>query len=173
MPKSSGKPGFFAIFTTAWGPMGVAGGDRGLRGLVLPHYQPKDLADLLQWDFPGATRDDERFESLRSLCRDFFNGREVDFSDVACELPPEDKFAGKMLRACRGIPYGRTQSYRELALSINRPDAAQAVAAALGKNPIPLVVPCHRVIYSDGRTGGFSAAGGVEIKKRMLALEQR
>ena len=80
---------------------------------------------------------------------------------------------GKVLAACRKIPYGQTRSYGSLAQEIDAPDAARAVAAALGKNPIPLVVPCHRVTYSDGRPGGFSAAGGVALKLRMLALEKR
>ena len=153
--------------------MGVVAGEQGLRRLVLPHYQTSDLVDLLQWDSPSAVRDDRRFEVLRSLCRDYFNGRAVDFSDIACELPSEKTFAGKVLRACRDIPYGGTRGYRELAMSLNRPDAARAVAASLGKNPLPLVVPCHRVIYADGRPGGFSAAGGAELKIRMLALEKK
>ena len=173
MAKSSDSPLFFTVFTTAWGPMGAVGGEGGLRRVVLPHYQTSDLVDLLKWDFPSAVRDDGRFEALCSLCRDYFNGRAVDFSDIACELPSEKAFAGKVLRACREIPYGGTQGYRELAMAINRPDAARAVAASLGKNPLPLVIPCHRVIYADGRPGGFSAAGGAEFKIRMLALEKK
>jgi methylated-DNA-[protein]-cysteine S-methyltransferase len=95
----------------------------------------------------------------------------VDFSDVACELPGERTFGGLVLLACRRIPYDQTSSYGELARKIRRPDAARAVAGALGKNPLPLVVPCHRVTYADGSLGGFSAPGGVDVKRRMLALE--
>jgi methylated-DNA-[protein]-cysteine S-methyltransferase len=78
-----------------------------------------------------------------------------------------------VLAACRKIPYGQTRSYGAIAKEIDAPDAARAVASALGKNPIPLVVPCHRVVYSDGRAGGFSSPGGVDLKLRMLAIEKR
>jgi methylated-DNA-[protein]-cysteine S-methyltransferase len=143
----------------------------GLCRIILPHYSPDDLAALLAWEHPGALRDDSAFEPLHRLCRDYFNGKSVDFSKVSYDLPEEKTFAGKVYRACRAIPYGETRSYRELSLQIGREDAARAVATALGKNSIPLVVPCHRVIYSDGRPGGFSAEGGVNLKRRMLAME--
>ena len=80
---------------------------------------------------------------------------------------------GLVLRACREIPYGKRRSYLSIAEQIGRPDAARAVATSLGKNAMPLAIPCHRVIYSDGRCGGFSAPGGVAIKQRMLDLENR
>jgi len=167
------KPAFYAVWATPWGPMGAAAGPRGLRRVELPHYQPNDLAELLAWEHPGAIRDEKPFELLIRLSRDYFNGRKADFDEIPCDLPGEATFSGKVLRACRAIPYARTMSYSALACRIGRDDAARAVAAAMGKNPIPLVIPCHRVTYADGRPGGFSAAGGVQLKQRMLALEAR
>lgn len=161
----------FAVWATAWGPMGGVIGASGIRRIVLPHYQVNDLLELLAWEHPGAARDEKPFERLIGLSRDYFNARGADFGEIPCELP--GAFAGAVLGACRRIPYGQTRSYGSLAEQISSPDAARAVAAALGKNPIPLVVPCHRVIYADGRAGGFSAQGGVELKKRMLGLEKR
>ena len=148
-------------------------GEQGLRRIVLPHYQMNELLELLAWESPGAVRDEKPFEPLVALTRAYFNAQAVDFSDVPCELPPETALGGLVLRAARKIPYGKTLSYHALAEVINRPDAARAVAAALGKNCIPLVVPCHRVTYADGRLGGFSAPGGVDVKQRMLDLERR
>ncbi|HUU23705.1 MAG TPA: methylated-DNA--[protein]-cysteine S-methyltransferase [Phycisphaerae bacterium] len=171
MPKKDSQPEFYAVWATAWGPVGGVAGPAGLKKLTLPHYQPDSLADLLAWEHPRAVRDEEPFQQIIALSRAYFNGRETLFAEVACDLPGEGTFHGKVLRACREIPYGQTSSYGELARRIGRPDAARAVAAALGKNPLPLVVPCHRVLYSDGRLGGFSAAGGVELKRRMLASE--
>jgi methylated-DNA-[protein]-cysteine S-methyltransferase len=173
MPQEEADSLFYGVWATAWGPMGAAGGAAGLRRVVLPHYMPDQLAELLAWEHPGAARDEKLFERLIQLTRDYFNGKAVDFGEVACDLPPAGSFAGMVLRACRTIPYGQTRSYSSLAEQIGRPDAARAVAAALGKNPIPLVVPCHRVTYADGRLGGFSAEGGVELKRRMLDLERR
>ncbi len=161
----------YAVWSTAWGPIGATATDAGVCGLVLPHYPPDQLGDLLAWENPGAARDTAPFERLVELSREYFNARPADFADIACDLPSERSFAGKVLRACRDVPYGETVSYSELARGIGRPEAARAVAAALGKNPLPLVVPCHRVTYADGRVGGFSAPGGVEVKQRMLAME--
>ena len=152
--------------------MGAAAGPAGLRRVELPHYPIDQLAELLAWQFPAARRDDRPFEQFMRLTRDYWNARPVDFSDVACELPPPGGFTGQVLRACRRIAYGRTRSYGALAAQIGRPTAARAVAAVMARNPIPLVIPCHRVVYSDGRLGGFSAPGGLVLKRRMLQLEQ-
>jgi len=171
MPAKKTKAAFHAVWPTAWGPMGAAAGPRGLTRLVLPHYQADDLAELLAWECPGSARSDEPFQEIAELSRAYFNGRTVDFGSVSCDLPGENTFMGKVLRACRQVPYGQTVSYGELARRVGRPDAARAVASGMSKNPIPLVIPCHRVTYADGRLGGFSAPGGVAVKRRMLALE--
>ena len=171
MPKLSDEPLCYAVWPTAWGAMGAVAGPAGLCRVELPHYQPDDLEELLRWNHPGAERSEAPFAALIELTRGYFNGRPVDFSPVACELPGPATFKGKVLRACRTIPHGRTRSYVSLADQIGSPDSARAVAGALARNPLPLVVPCHRVIYADGRLGGFSAPGGVELKQRMLRLE--
>jgi len=163
----------YCVWATAWGPIGAVAGGRGIRRVVLPHYQFDDLVKLLAWEHPGAVRDDGAFERFIQLTRDYFNAKRVDFAGIACDLPGESTFAGKVLRACRLIPYGQTRTYLSLAKTIAREDAARAVAAALGRNPVPLVIPCHRVTYSDGRPGGFSAEGGVDLKRRMLDMERR
>jgi methylated-DNA-[protein]-cysteine S-methyltransferase len=150
--------------------MGGVASEAGLARIILPHYEMRDLEALIQWEHQEARRDDGAFEQVSQLCRDYFNAKTPDFSAVACDLP--GGFAGVVLKACREIPYGQTLSYSQLAMTIGREDAARAVAAALGKNPIPLVVPCHRVTYADGKLGGFSAEGGVEFKRRMLDLER-
>ena len=170
---TSNGPTFYFAWATAWGPMGAVAGAGGLRRVVLPHYALKDLEQLLAWEHPGALKSEQPFERLMSLTRDYFNARPADFGGLACELPSEKTFGGLVLRACRDIPAGRTMSYHLLAEKINRPDAARAVAAALGKNSIPLVIPCHRVIYANGDLGGFSAEGGLPLKQRMLDLEKR
>lgn len=169
----SKKTLYFSAWPTAWGPMGGVMGPAGLERIILPHYQLKDLLELLAWEHQGAVRDDKPFEPLIALCRDYFNGKVVSFDTIACAVPAETTLGGLVLRACRAIPYGQTRSYHALAQIIDRPDSARAVAAALGKNSIPLVIPCHRVTYADGSLGGFSATGGVQIKQRMLDLESK
>jgi methylated-DNA-[protein]-cysteine S-methyltransferase len=173
MSESKSQVLRYGIWPTAWGNMGAVAGPEGIVKITLPHYSPSDLEQVLRWENPGATRDDKPFEKLAELARAYFNKQSVDFAEVACVMHSPSTLTGKVLAACRKIPYGQTRSYGSLAKEIDAPDAARAVAAALGKNPVPLVVPCHRVTYSDGRPGGFSAAGGVALKLRMLALEKR
>jgi len=164
---------WYSCWATAWGPMGAAACEGGLCRVILPHYQLNDIEQLLAWEHPTATRDDARFEILAGLTRDYFNGKCADFGQIACLMPRETTLGGKVLAACRKIPYGKTMTYGALATLIGAPDSARAVAAALGKNEIPLVIPCHRVTYSGGGPGGFSAPGGVDLKLRMLSLERR
>ena len=162
----------YAVWPTAWGPMGAVASQHGLCHINLPHYQLEELAELIAWEHPSAKRDRQPFEPLVALSRDYFNGQPADFSAIVCDLPSADSFFGRVYRACRDIPAGQTRSYRQLAEMVGQGDAARAVATAMSKNPIPLVVPCHRVIYSDGRAGGFSAEGGPAMKQRMLSLEK-
>jgi len=164
---------WYDAWPTAWGPVGAVAGPKGLKRFILPGYQLDELLELLAWEHRGAVRDAGPFEVLVQLSKDYFGGRCVDFGPVACDLPGEGSFSGKVYRACRDIPFGETMSYSALAWRIGSQDAARAVATAVSKNRIPLVIPCHRVIYADGRTGGFSAAGGPELKQRMLELERR
>ena len=164
---------FYHVWPTAWGPMGAVAGPGGIRRVVLPHYQPDALKELLAWEHPGAAPDPAPFQELIGLSRDYFNGQAVDFGHIACDLPPASTFTGAVLGRCRELAFGQRCSYLDLAKKIGRPDAARAVAAALGKNPTPLLVPCHRVTYSDGRAGGFSTPGGEKLKERLLALEAK
>lgn len=173
MPGTEPQPLFYAVWATAWGPIGAVTGTTGLRRLVLPHYPSDQLAQVLTWEHPGAQRDERPLEMLIQLSRDYFNAKPVDFGQIVCELPSPSTLGGLVLRACRAIPHGQTRTYGSLAEQIGRPDSARAVAAALGRNPIPLVIPCHRVVYAGGRLGGFSAEGGAQLKQRMLDMERK
>jgi methylated-DNA-[protein]-cysteine S-methyltransferase len=154
--------------------MGAVAGERGIRRVVLPHYQMDDLLALLAWEHQGAARNPDPFAEFVECTRAYFNARpEADFSAIECDLPDETAFFGLVYRAAREIPYGQTLSYSGLAKQIGRPDAARAVATAMSKNPVPLIVPCHRVTYADGSPGGFSAPGGEALKQRMLAMESK
>ena len=94
-----------------------------------------------------------------------------DFLDIAVDLDAMGPFARQVYEAVRKIPAGRTKSYGQLATDMNRPTASRAVGQALGRNSIPLIIPCHRVLASDKKPGGFSAHGGVETKAKLLEIE--
>jgi methylated-DNA-[protein]-cysteine S-methyltransferase len=169
--KSKAKDLYYAVWTTPWGPVGAVASKNGLTRFILPHYIMQDLRELLAWEHKNAKLDEKPFEELIELSRAYFNSEKPDFSKLTCDLPPDTQYSAKVWRACREIPYGKTMSYSQLAMVIKSEDGARAVATALGKNPIPLIVPCHRVTYADGTPGGFSAPGGVNLKSKMLTLE--
>ena len=123
---NGGGPSFYSVWSTAWGPMGAVAGAEGLRAIVLPHYQADELAQLLAWEHPGSVRDEAPFAQVIELTRKYFNGLPVDFSDVPCDLPGEKAFAGIVLRACRGIGYGQTTTYGQMAKEMGRPEAPRA-----------------------------------------------
>jgi methylated-DNA-[protein]-cysteine S-methyltransferase len=98
-------------------------------------------------------------------------GEQCDFDDVLLELPVRTEFQQRILKVTRRIPYGRTMSYGELAERAGFPRAARAVGTVMSCNRFPIVVPCHRVVASGGKTGGYTSPQGVSLKLRLLALE--
>ena len=100
------------------------------------------------------------------------SGERVDFADVPLDLSEASELERKVYAAALRIPCGEVRTYGEIAREIDAPGAAQAVGVALGRNPVPILVPCHRVLASGGKSGGFSAPGGVSTKFRMLEIER-
>ena len=149
--------------STPVGRLLLAGDEEGLRTI--------SFQDGFHPVKPGAQwrRTEEPFAEVLAQLDDYFAGRLRRF-----ELPlaPQGTpFQREVWSALTTIPYGDTVSYRELARRVGRPLASRAVGAANGRNPIPIVIPCHRVIGADGSLTGFG--GGLEIKRRLLALECR
>jgi len=168
---------YYTCFRTQWGYFGIAGADEAVCRTSLPNVdRDATEADLLA----GLVRhpEDARFEKglfrpLQQRIIRYFAGENVDFSpDPAVCLDRIRPFGRKVLLACRKIAHGRTTTYSALATQIDSPDAARAVGGALAANPIPLIIPCHRVLRTDGRLGGFSAPGGTATKQRLLQHEQ-
>jgi len=108
-------------------------------------------------------------ERLSRDLSSYLEGKPVDFSVYKVEPETGTVFQHKVWRAMRKIPYGRTRPYGWIAKKIGKPGAARAVGNACGSNPLPIIQPCHRVVASGGRLGGFSA--GLELKRKLLALE--
>jgi methylated-DNA-[protein]-cysteine S-methyltransferase len=118
---------------------------------------------------PGWERYDEPFRAARRELTEYFAGRRQHF-ELAIE-PRATAFQRAVLDALRAIPYGETRSYKEVAQAIGKPAAVRAVGAANGSNPIPIIIPCHRVIGSNGALTGFG--GGLDAKRYLLDLERR
>ncbi len=135
--------------------------DKGLTGLHLPGASHTPAIQA-HWQRSAA-----RFASLRGELADYFAGRRASFQ---IELDTGGSpFQAAVWRALREIPYGRTSSYRDIAERIGRPRAIRAVGAANGRNPVSIIVPCHRVIGADGSLTGY--AGGLPAKRYLLGLE--
>jgi methylated-DNA-[protein]-cysteine S-methyltransferase len=112
------------------------------------------------------------FVEMRERLCDYFAGLVGEFRDIELEMGWAGEFTQKVLRACREIKFGETLTYGELAVKVGNAGAARAVGQALGRNRLPVVVPCHRVVAADGSFGGYSGRDGVEMKKRLLRHEK-
>jgi len=110
--------------------------------------------------------------TLMERIRKHLSGELQEFRDVPVDLSAAAPFARRVLEAAREIPPGKTMTYGELARRAGRPDAARAVGRIMGSNPIPLIIPCHRVVAAGGKPGGFSAPGGRMSKAELLAIER-
>jgi methylated-DNA-[protein]-cysteine S-methyltransferase len=164
----------YVVFETKWGYFGLAGTEAGLCGTYLPGSKPAVLKSRLLKDFPEARVEPTFCQALQEQIVAYFAGVRVDFGpNVPLALDCVGDFARCVLAACRNVQFGQVITYRELSGRLGRPAASRAVGGALARNPLPLIIPCHRIIRTDGKLGGFSAPGGIKLKQRMLDLERR
>lgn len=164
----------YLIFETAHGFCGIAWSDVGITRVQLPTKS----ADAAQRSLLRRAGDAKRTEptpevgELVASVKRYFQGEAMDFSDVRLDLGDLDAFVGQIYAATRKVRWGDTTTYGTLAKSLGAgPEAARDVGEAMAKNPVPLIIPCHRVLAAGGKVGGFSAPGGSATKVRMLELE--
>jgi methylated-DNA-[protein]-cysteine S-methyltransferase len=163
----------YTIFDTAIGWAGLAWGDQGLVGVHLPEREPDTARRSFERRFPGVTEaaapDDLApvIEGVRALMR----GEKADLSAAPLDIERVPAFNARVYEIARRIPPGETLTYGEIAVRLGDKLLARDVGAALGQNPWPIVVPCHRVTAAGGKLGGFSARGGARTKLKLLAIE--
>lgn len=164
----------YTIFRTRWGHFGLAAAGEAVLRTCLPAPDRTLVRGVLLAGLGNVPSEGKMLAELQGLIIAYFEGEDVDFStDPAVDLAGRSSFDRTVLAVCRQIGYGRKATYGELAVKIGKPGAARAVGGALGRNPIPLIIPCHRVLRCGGGLGGFSAPGGVATKARMLQHEHR
>ncbi len=168
---------YYTIFRTKWGYFGLAGTENAVSRtcLPVPHRQVAERQLLLGLDDAGEdVRLNQGFlPTLQERIVAYFEGENIDFiTDPPVLLDHATTFGREVLNVCRAIPFGETRTYRDLAEQVHRPGAARAVGGVMASNPIPLIIPCHRVLRTDGGLGGFSAPGGTATKQKMLEHEQ-
>lgn len=154
----------YVLFPTPLGWMGLVGSSKGLRRLILPQASYQAALPLTGKAASCSTL----FGDLPQLIQRYLEGEKVSFSP-RLDLRGFTPFQRKVWRAVRRIPYGETRSYSWVARQIGKPRAARAVGQALASNPLPILIPCHRVVASGGELGGYS--GGLELKAQLLRLE--
>jgi methylated-DNA-[protein]-cysteine S-methyltransferase len=164
----------YTIFETPIGRCAVAWSGAAIVGAALPEADDAGTIrnatrlcpDAAEAAPPAWVRDVvERVQRLLA-------GEAAEFSDVPLALDRANAFERQVYRALLSVPHGETRTYGALAAAIGQPGAGRAVGRALGRNPIPIIIPCHRVVAADGRTGGFSAPGGVTTKMKLLEIER-
>jgi len=163
----------FALFETAIGSCAVAWSERGICAAQLPgssadatrRHMRQRFPDTLETLPPPTVQD--AIERIVAL----MDGKPSDLSPIALDLEDVPEFNRRVYDVTRAIPPGRTLTYGEIAERVGEPGTAQAVGQAEGANPIPIIVPCHRVLAAGGKIGGFSAPGSIATKRKMLAIE--
>ena len=158
----------YRIIDTAFGYVGIAATEKGISAVTLPFDTEGEAIISLGEKSGNVNLSPELLPDLVERITSYFNGEIVTFPD-ALDLTSASEFQKKVWQAARLIPYGETRSYLWVANQAGNPRASRATGRTLGRNPLPIIIPCHRVIAGNGGLGGFT--GGIEMKMRLLALE--
>ena len=163
----------FALFPTALGQCGIAWSEAGVVGVLLPEANEAAARARLQRRHPQAAEaapPPTVQAAIAGVVR-LLEGAAEDLQFVTLDFAGLPELHQRIYAVARAIPPGKTMTYGEIARAIGQPGAAQAVGQAMGRNPCPIIMPCHRVLGADGKMGGFTAPGGVATKRRLLEIE--
>jgi len=164
----------YLIFETAGGFCGIAWNGAGITRFQLPTKSAEAAESLLLRRLRGAKPGAPTPQVVEAVtaAKRYFAGEPTDFSSFTLDLADQDAFFKQVYAAARQVGWGHTTTYGTLAKELGGgPEAARDVGQAMAKNPVPLIIPCHRVLAAGGKVGGFSAPGGSAAKIRMLKLE--
>jgi methylated-DNA-[protein]-cysteine S-methyltransferase len=164
----------FALFETAIGSCGIAWSERGIVGVQLPEGSARATRSRLLRRFPSAGEAAPPADVQRTIADivALLGGERRDLGGAVLDRDAVPDSNRRVYDIARAIPAGSTLSYGEVAECLGDRNVARDVAQALGQNPFPIIVPCHRVMAAGGKTGGFSAPGGVRTKLRLLSIER-
>jgi methylated-DNA-[protein]-cysteine S-methyltransferase len=165
----------FAIFGTALGHCGITWTARGIAGVDLPAGSEGKTRARLKKRFPQAEEavPPPEIQKIINEVVALIAGENIDFSHVTLDHAPLPEFSRRVYEIVRTIPIGHTLTYGDIAKKLGDVALSREVGQAMGKNPTPIIMPCHRVVAASGKTGGFSAPGGVDTKMKLLSIERR
>ena len=163
----------YCLFDTAIGPCGVAWSERGLTRVQLPEADRDSTERRLKTRSGGTCAEvpPPQIKQLIAEIQHYATGERVDFSSVVLDLSKVGPIGREICAAARAIGWGATATYGDLARRTGTPGDARGVGQAMSRNPMPVVIPCHRVLAKGNKLGGFSAYGGTVTKERLLMLE--
>ena len=159
------------IFDTALGEFGIGRTDAGIARVQLPGLEREQLRERINRGDARPGEPTRAIEVVIHQIQDYADGQVVDFSAVPLDLTGVPEFNRRAYALLAEIGWGETTTYGALARQLGEVTLSRAVGRAMGANPVPLILPCHRVLASDGKPGGFSAPGGAGAKLKLLALE--
>jgi methylated-DNA-[protein]-cysteine S-methyltransferase len=159
----------YKVFDTSLGWVGIISSSKGLVKSCLPKKNFTEVMEFIKnQDFsPNKT---EKLDELSKIVIQYLDGIKIDLSSIKIDYYAKDSFKN-FWKTCRKIPFGETRTYKWLAQNSNKPKAYRYAGLSMAKNPLPLFIPCHRVISSDGNIGGFQ--GGNIMKKKLIDLERK
>jgi methylated-DNA-[protein]-cysteine S-methyltransferase len=164
------EPRHYHLFQTELGLCGIAWSDDGITRFRLPDPD-RDAAEQQLSAKAEPQPPPAHIKAAIAQAERYFAGERIDFTGIGLDLSGVDPFRRTIYGTLRAVSWGETVTYGELAKRAGSPGTAQDVGVAMARNPVPLIIPCHRVLAAGGKLGGFSAPGRTETKQRMLALE--
>jgi methylated-DNA-[protein]-cysteine S-methyltransferase len=163
----------FTLFDTPIGTCSLVWKDDRIVGLRLPEASPAATRARIERRWPEAVEQSPTpaMQSVIDRVLELLSGKAIDLSDVPLDFGALPEFHQRAYAIARTIPAGQTMTYGEIARRLGMPHESREVGQAMGKNPVAIIMPCHRVLGADGKMGGFSANGGVATKRRILEIE--
>ena len=163
----------YALFETVIGTCGIEWGPRGINGVQLPMGSADKTEKRIRQRHADISKAEPTVDVQRAIDRivELLKGKADDLADIALDLDDVPAFNRSVYAIARTIPPGKTLTYGDIAKRLGGVELSRDVGQALGRNPCPIVVPCHRVLAAGNKPGGFSANGGVSTKLKMLAIE--
>ena len=163
---------FYDVFPTKRGWVALLASERGIRRSTLPSSTPDGAVEQLGLELDGAANDATRLREVAARLSAYFDGEPVEFGDVALDVSDATAFTRRAWKACRSIPRGETRTYGWLARQAGSPNAPRAAGQTMARNRVPIIVPCHRVIGSDGALRGFGSGDKlIGLKRALLEME--
>lgn len=165
---------YYDVFETPFGWLGLLASSKGLKRTTLPQDTPQECFALLGAEAEDAVSAPDRFEGLKEKLLRYIEHKPVSFDDEPIDVDDAPSFLRSAWLACRSIPRGETRSYQWLAAQAGNPRAARAAGQSMARNRLPIIIPCHRVVGSDGSLVGFGKdASALDLKQLLLDLESK